>query len=188
MRPLGVPLWMLPFLSCCWGGRRKRWETVLSCGHPGCWLSDSGRKTATDPGRGSIARISNDFGPQDSAVDDGLDLSAAREHIVPRERVTPLTEASVPPVGTTVACARLDCSDSYVPDCWPPSAGVLVPPVGNTVNGSDFCVPDCFPELLESVRDMEAGLSVAGDVALPEVSPVVFCGGGCCAGVLACCC
>ena len=50
MWPLGVPL--LCFLSCCRDGRRKRWEAVLSCSHPGCWLSDSGRKTATDPGRG----------------------------------------------------------------------------------------------------------------------------------------
>ena len=41
---------------------------------------------------------------------------------------------------------------------------------------SDFCVHDCFPELLESVRDTEEGLSVAADVALPEVSPVVFAG------------
>ena len=41
---------------------------------------------------------------------------------------------------------------------------------------SDFCVPDCFPELLESVRDTEEGLSVAADVVLPEVSPVVFAG------------
>ena len=90
-------------------------------------------------------------------------------------RVAPLTEASVPLVGTTVACARLDCSDSYVP------AGVLVPLVGTTLHcarldRSDFCVPDCFPELLESERDTEEGLSVAGDVALPEVSPVVFAG------------
>ena len=37
---------------------------------------------------------------------------------------------------------------------------------------SDFCVPDCFPELSE--RDTEEGMSVAVDVALPEVSPVVF--------------
>ena len=77
-----------------------------------------------------------------------------------------------------MACARLDCSDSYVPDCWPPSAGDLVPPVGTTVHRdrldcSDFCVPDCVPELLESVRDTEESLPVAGDVALP---PVVFAG------------
>ena len=137
-------------------------------------------ETATDLGRGSIARISNDFGPQDPAVDDGLDMSAAREH-VPRGRVAPLTEASFPPVGTTVACARLHWSDSYVPDCWPPSAGVLVPPVGTTVHCarfdcSDLCVPECFPELLESIRNTEEGLSVAVDVALPEVFPVGFAG------------
>ena len=101
--------------------------------------------------------------------------------LFPGRGFAPLTEASVPLVGTTVACAQLDCSDSYVPDCWPPSAGVLVPPIGTTVNCarldcSDICVPDCFPELLESVCDMEGGLSVAGDVALPEVSPVVFAG------------
>ena len=112
------------------GGRR-----VCHAGHPGCWLSGSGGKTTTDPGKGgggggSVARISIDFGPQDSAVDDRLGRSAAREHVVPRERVAPLTEASVPLVGTTVACARLDCSDSCVPNCWPPSAEVRVPLVG----------------------------------------------------------
>ena len=65
----------------------------------------------------SIDRISNDIGPQDPVDDDGLNMSAAREFDVPRGRIAPLTEASVPPVGTTVACARLDYSDSYVPDC-----------------------------------------------------------------------
>ena len=91
------------------------------------------------------------------------------------------TEAPVPPVGTTVACARLDYSDSYVPDYWSPSAGDRVPPVGTAVHCaqldcSDFCVPDCVPELLESVCDMEESLPVAGDAVLPEMSPVVFAG------------
>ena len=77
--------------------------------------------------------------------------------------------------------SRLDYSDSYVPDCWPPSAGARVPPVGTTVHCarldySDFGVPDCVPELLESVRDTEESLLVAGDVALPEMSPVMFAG------------
>ena len=127
----------------------------------------------------SIARISNDFGPMDSAVDDRG--SAAREHVVPRERVAPLTEASVPLVGTTVACNRLDCSDSYVFNCWPPSVEVRVPPVWTTVNCAqldctDFCVPDCFSELSESVRDTEGDFPVAADVVLPEVSLIVFAG------------
>ena len=61
-------------------------------------------------------------------------MSAAREHVVPRGRVAPPTKALVPPVRTTVACARQDCSDSYVPDRWPPFVGVLVPPVGTTVH------------------------------------------------------
>ena len=96
-------------------------------------------------------------------------------------------EAPVPPVGTTVACARLDYSDSYVPDCWTPSAGARVPPVGTTVHCarldcSDFCVPDCVPELLKSARDMEESFPVAGDVSGR------VCGDGCCAGVFACCC
>ena len=77
--------------------------------------------------------------------------------------------------------SRLDYSDSYVPDCWPPSAGARVPPVGTTVHCarldySDFGVPDCVPELLESVRDTEESLLIAGDVALPEMSPVMFAG------------
>ena len=77
--------------------------------------------------------------------------------------------------------SRLDYSDSYVPDCWPPSAGARVPLVGTTVHCarldcSDFGVPDCVPELLESVRDTEESLPVAGDVALPEMSPVMFAG------------
>ena len=74
-------------------------------------------------------------------------MSVAREHGVPRGRIVPLTEAPFPPVGTTVMCVRLDYSDSYVPDCWPPSAGARVPPVGTTVHCawldcSDFCVPE----------------------------------------------
>ena len=68
-----------------------------------------------------------------------------------------------------------------MPDCWPPSVGARIPPVGTTVycarlDCSDLCVPDCVPELLESVRDTEESLPVAGDVALPEMSPVVFAG------------
>ena len=35
-------------------------------------------------------------------IDDEFDLPAAREQVVLRERVALLTEASVPPVGTTV--------------------------------------------------------------------------------------
>ena len=94
MRPLAVPLWLLRFPSCCHDGRRKRWEAVLSCSHPGCWLSDSGRKTATDPGRGGQSPgFSNDIGPQDPAVDDGFDMSAAQEHVVSWGRVAPPTKA-----------------------------------------------------------------------------------------------
>ena len=79
---------------------------------------DAGRATPDGKrrlirGGGSIARISNDLGPQDPADGDGIDMSVAREHDVPRGRIAPLTEALVPPVGTTVACARLDYSDSY---------------------------------------------------------------------------
>ena len=116
-----------------------------------------------------------------TAVDDRLGRSAAREHVVPRESVAPLTEASIPLVGTTVACTRLHCSDSYVPNCWPPSTEVRVPPVGTTVNCvhldcTDFCVPHCFSGLSESVHDMKGGLSVAADVVLPEVCLVVFVG------------
>ena len=44
-------------------------------------------------GGGSIAQISNDIGPQDPAVDDGFDMSVAREHVVPRERVAELLES-----------------------------------------------------------------------------------------------
>ena len=47
-------------------------------------------------------------------------------------------------------CARLDCTD--------------------------FCVPDCFSGLSGTVHDTEGCLSVAADVFLPEVSPVVFAG------------
>ena len=112
----------------------------------------------TDPEGKSITRISNDFGPQDSAIDDEFDLPAAREQVVLRERVALLTEASVPLVGTTVEDARPICSDSDVSDCWSPSVGGLVPTVETTVNCarldcSDFDVSDCIPEMLESRRD-----------------------------------
>ena len=147
---------------------------------------DAGRTTPDGKrrlirGGGTIARISYDFGPQDPADGDGMDMYVARGYDVPWGRITPLTEAPVPPVGTTVACTRLDYSDPYVPDCWALSAGARVPPVGTTVHCarldcSDFCVPDCVPELLESVRDTEEILPVAGDVVLPEMSAVVFAG------------
>ena len=42
-------------------------------------------------GGGLIARINNDFGPQDPADEDGMDMSVAREHDVPRGRIAPLT-------------------------------------------------------------------------------------------------
>ena len=76
-----------------------------------------------------------------------------------------------------MACAQLDYSDSYVPDCWPPSAGARVPPVGTTVHCAWLDCSDFYvPELLESVRDTEGSLPVAGDVVLPEISPVVLAG------------
>ena len=46
---------------------------------------DGKRRLIRGGGGGSIARISNDFGPQDPADDDGLEMSTAREHDVPRE-------------------------------------------------------------------------------------------------------
>ena len=53
----------------------------------------------TDPGRGSIAWISKDYGPQD----------VTREYDVPRGWTSPrFAEARVPPVGTMLVCsARL---------------------------------------------------------------------------------
>ena len=100
-----------------------------------------------------IARISNDYGPQ-TADTDGMDMDIAREHDVPRGWTAPLTEAPVPLVGTTVVCARLDYSDSLVPDCWPWFAEARVPPVGTIVqcvqsDCSDFCVPNGIPGLLK---------------------------------------
>ena len=44
------------------------------------------------------------------------------------------------------------------------------------LNRSDLCIPDCVPELLESVCDTEDSLLVASNVVLPELSPVVFAG------------
>ena len=57
---------------------------------------DAGRATPDGKrqlirGGGLIARISNDFGPQDPADGDGMDMSVAREHDVPRGRIAPLT-------------------------------------------------------------------------------------------------
>ena len=77
-------------------------------------------------------------------------MSVAWKHGVPRGRIAPRPEAPVPQVGTTVVCALLDCSD--------------------------FCIPDCVPEMLESVRDTKDGLPVAGEVVLPEMSRVMFAG------------
>ena len=120
----------------------------------------------TDPGSGSIARISDDFGPQDPAIDNEFDLPAAREQVVLRERVALPTEASVPPVGTTVEVARQVCSDSDVSDCWSPSVGARVPTVETTVccarlDCSDCDVSDCIPDLLESGREV-------GEFVCPE--------------------
>ena len=42
---------MFPFLLPGWLPDEKV-GGVLSCSHPGCWPSDSGRKTATDSGEG----------------------------------------------------------------------------------------------------------------------------------------
>ena len=50
---------------------------VSLCSHPGFWPSDFGQKTATDLGRGSISQISNDYGPQDTADSDGMDMDVA---------------------------------------------------------------------------------------------------------------
>ena len=44
------------------------------------------------------------------------------------------------------------------------------------LNRSDLCIPDCVPELLESVCDTEDSLLVASNVVLPELSLVVFAG------------
>ena len=144
-------------------------------------------------GGGSISQISNDYGPQDTADSDGMDMDVAREHDVPRGWTVLLTEVPVPLVGTTVACARLDYSDSLVPDCWPRFAEAWVPPVGTIVlcirsDCSDFCVPNGVPGLLKSICDMVDSLPAAGDVGLPGMSPGRVCRDGCCAGVLACCC
>ena len=57
-------------------------------------------------------------------------MVVAREHDVPRGWTVPLTEAPVALVGTTVACARLNYSDSHVPDCWLRFAEARVPLVG----------------------------------------------------------
>ena len=65
-----------------------------------------------------IARISNDFGPQDPADGDGMDMSVARGHDVPRGRIAPLTEALVPPVGTTV---YLTVFLTVFLNCWSPT-------------------------------------------------------------------
>ena len=72
----------------------------------------------------------------------------------------------------------MDYSDSYVSDCWPPSVEAGVPPVGTTVHCArlDFCIPDCVPELLGSVRVTKDCVSLDVVVALPEVSPAVFAG------------
>ena len=151
---------------------------------------DSGRATLDGKrrlirGGGSIARISNDYGPQDVA----------------RGWTSPyFAEVRVPPVGTVVQCVRLDCSDfcgpddipkllepvrdtkdslpvagdvvrpgmsPVVPDSWPRFAEARVPPVRSPVHCvnldcSDFCGPDDILELLEPVRDMEDSLPVAG--------------------------
>ena len=43
---------VFPFLATGMVGGKGGMQFFLSCSHPGCWPSDSGRKTATDPWRG----------------------------------------------------------------------------------------------------------------------------------------
>ena len=88
-----------------------------------------------------IARISNDFGPQDPADGDGYVCG-------PGTRCSPGEDCVA--YGGSGSTGGNHC----VPDC----------------------VPDCVPELLGVLRDTEESLPVAGDVALPEMSPVVFAG------------
>ena len=127
----GVPFWILCFLFC----HRGKAET-----------SDGKRQLIR--GGGSIARISNDYGPQD----------VAREYDVPRGWTSPLfAEARVPPVGTVVQYVRPDCSDFCVPDDIPellepvrdmddsfPVAGDVVRP------GMSPVVPDSWPRFAEA--------------------------------------
>ena len=112
-----------------------------------------------------------------------FDLPAAREQVVFQDKVALLTEALVPPVGTTVEDARQVCSDSDVSDCWSLSVGVRVPTVETTVccawlNCFDCDVPVCIPDLLESGRDAGESLSVLRliNVVLPEVAPAMVAG------------
>ena len=75
-----------------------------------------------------------------------------------RAGIALLTEASVPPVGTTVEDAWQGCSVSDVSDCWSPSVGARVPTVETTgccarLDCSDCDVSDCIPDLLESGRE-----------------------------------
>ena len=137
---------------------------------------DSGQ--TTPDGKRRLISISNDFGSQDPVDDDGMDMDVAREHDVPRGWTAPLTEAPVQLVGTMVACARLDYSDSHVPDRWQRFAEAQVPPVGTIVqcvrsDCSDFCVPNGVMGLLESARDTEESLPVTGEVVMLGMSPVV---------------
>ena len=175
-------------------------------------FSVTGGKAETSDGKrqlirggGSIARISNDYGPQD----------VAREYDVPRGWTSPLfAEARVPPVGTVVQYVRPDCSDfcvpddipellepvrdmddsfpvagdvvrpgmsPVVPDSWPRFAEARVPPVGTPVHCvdsdcSDFCGADGDPELLGSIRDTVNSLSAGADVFVPGMSLIVLAG------------
>ena len=178
---------------------RERWQRLCYAVTP-----DSGRTTPDGKrqlirGGGSIARISNDYGPQD----------VARGYDVPQGLPSPrFAEARVPPVGTVIQCVWPDWSDfcgpddildllepvrdtedsfpvtgnvvrpgmpPVVPNSWPQFAEARVPLVGTPVHCvdsdySNFCGTDGDPELLGSVRNTVNSLSADAKVFIPGMS------------------
>ena len=172
-----VPLWMIRFLSCHRDGKRLGRAMNLLCDRPRRRLTDIKRETSSDPGRGSITRISNNDGPQIPVVSDDIPCPTSRVGAVrPLETVAPLS-------GAVLNDVRQSCSESEASDDDVLSVGALV-----TMNTPAVCcarlddfnwvVPDCVPDILLSGRDIEVGLTdLTQDIhVLPDVFPVVSAG------------
>ena len=179
-----VPLWMIHFLSCHRDDKRTGRAMHLLCDRPRRRLTDIRRETSSDPGRGSITRISNNDGPQIHIVSDDIPCPTSRDVTVSRVGAVRPLETVVPLSGAALNDVRQSCSDSEASDDDMLSVGALVPmnrPAVCCAQLDDFnwVVPDCVPDIWAGHRSRIDGsdsmfpVMSAGAAAVPMPLPAV---------------
>ena len=112
MKLRGALFWMSCFLSCHRDGVWIERTMNLYYDRPRGGLTVSKRETSTDPGRGLVARISDDYEPQFPVAGEDLPCPAARDVVDSRVGAVRSLETVNQRSRVVGNSFRLSCSDS----------------------------------------------------------------------------